>query len=323
MTPADRDPEFVHLELISRWNLRAYKLSSRERAICEFIIDRTFARDREIAVIRPLQAFCDVTGLYPGDVSDTLGLLCVSDKPVVIDKGQVWPKNIVMRRGPRDARTYQFLPYAKFWRETKPLYDVERALSRIAELDRLDQQITLGPPVEEPDLQDGLAAASRESALADSNSETLISGVAGPNEISETLSPGGPISGLLISAGSAPPSRAHVRAGDVSANVSTQYVSPSGEGKKRFANDEKNYAFDLVETLSTRTPRDRTDWERNRPNWLRRLRDHDPRIVIRAAGNVKEQEQTPGNRREKPMGAVLFRECQKIARAVGKTFHLW
>ena len=67
--------DFAVLERVSRRSLRMYDLTERERRVSEVIIDFSFARGRESAVIPELQAFVDLTGLDKGDVSRALQLL--------------------------------------------------------------------------------------------------------------------------------------------------------------------------------------------------------------------------------------------------------
>jgi hypothetical protein len=320
MTP----DHYSQLEAISRRSLRMYDLTDREKRVCELIIEYSFGRGREAAVIRSLDTIVELTGIDRGDVSRTL-------------RGLRLERKVVQRRGPRDAREYAFLPFARYWRETKPLFCLERALVRAAELDRDNGQMKFGTAVEQPDLEDGLAMASRDAALDGGPSRTGVEigglPICERSQIGESPTPDWRITNDGVGGKDRLTSGARTRAGDVLQNVNTQNVlqnvtvgelpTPAGAGGKRFANDQKNYALDLVETLSTKHPWDRTDWLRNRFNWIRRLRDHDERIVIRAAGNVKEQEQTAGNKREKPIGAVLFKECQKVARQLGQNFHLW
>ncbi|HEY3661455.1 MAG TPA: replication protein [Candidatus Udaeobacter sp.] len=297
--------DFAQLARVSRRALYMYNLTERERRVSEVIIEWSFGRGRETAVIPEHQAFVDLTGLHKSNVSRTLELLIM--------------RRIVQVRGPQDAREYSFLPAASYWQETKPLFDPQRAIGRAAELDRINGQMKLESRdggIEEADLDDAMASVSREMAVEPGVADLATSaGVAG-------LATGEGVADLATVSRDA---RAHPR--DVLQDVSTKriavHVGCSPQTQRRFADDEKNYVFDQFETAANKQARDRDDFTRNRFTWLRRFGDQDFAIIRRALGIVREREQNPANKREKPLGAVLFRECVRIARAAGKTFHLW
>jgi hypothetical protein len=285
--------EFQQLERISRLNLRMYDLTFRERRIGEVLIDRSFARGRSAALMPRLQTFCRLTGLYPGDVSETLKLMIA--------------KKIVMRRGPRDAREYEFFPFAVYWQETKPLFDVGEALAEAAELDRQETQGKL--PVQEPDLDDGLAEVSRENAIAHDDA------FRGEEEISDLLTKpvqAFEISDSLISEDGAGTSRAYAR-GETLRNVRVQNVTK----RPQFADSEKNLVFESLEQMA-RGP----DFDRYRGKWIQRVQQF-PGVLREAIGDVRLYLTNPRNKAKKSVGALIFRRAQTIARERGKQFHLW
>ncbi|SRR6266540_3709309 len=301
--------DFAQLARISRRALHMYDLTERERRVSEVIIEWSFGRGREAALIPELDAFVDLTGLDRGDVSRAMQRL--------VDRG------IVQLSGNRGARTYAFIPSAAFWNERKPLYDMERALARAHELEKINVMANETPavepsgqsklplPADEPGLDEGVAMAARDDALA--IGESPMTGSVGKTPMTGSVGES-PI----------PPRDARTCARDVLQNVSTKriavHVGGSPKTQKRFANDEKNHVFELLESLAGRQQRDRDDFSRNRFTWLRRFGDQDFSIIRRALGIVRDHEQNPKNKRDKPLGAVLFRECVKLAQAVGKTF---
>jgi hypothetical protein len=307
------EADFEQLARVSRRALHMYNLTPREKRVGEVIIEWSFGRGRDSAVIPDHQAFVDLTGLHKSNVSRTLELLVM--------------RRIVQVRGPQDAREYAFLPAASYWREAKPLFDPQRAIDRAAELDRINGQMKLEPSVEEADLDDAMASVSREEAVESPGVADLATG-AGVADLATT----GRVADLATA-----PRDARTRAGDVlqytSVHVSAVHVGGSPTEKrerdvpsncqKRFKDDEKNYSFEQLETLAGKQERDRADFARNRFTWLRRFRDQDFAVIRRAIGIVREHEQDPKNKRMKPIGAVLFRECVKLAAEQGKKFRLW
>jgi hypothetical protein len=311
-------PEDSILEAVSRRNLRMFRLTSYERDIAEVIINLTFAKGRDAVVISNLDAFTALTGIDKADVSTTIKMLRAY--------------GIVQRSGPAWAREYKFVPSAAYWSERTPRFDVGRAIQWERQIEQDTQlaaagadpsrQARLDLPAEPPGLNEGMVLAAREDALAQ--------GTVGDSPIGDSPTVGG-VGECPMSLGALVPVRAG--AGDVLQNVNTQYVLPNvpvgtlgkteKEGQRRFAAPEKNHVLELVETLASKSGRDRTDLQRNRPNWIRRVRDHD-RIVKEAVGEVKMREANPQNKRAKPILAVLFCECVRIAQRVGvTTFRLW
>src|SRR5205085_3722467 len=148
MTPED----FLQLEQISRRSLRMYDLTLREQRVADVIIDFSFKRGRETALIPSLQHFVILTGLDKGDVSRALQRLD--------DKG------VVLRSGPETEKVYSFIPAARFWMERKPRYDVERAIETERELEKINAMPAGYEPTtgqgtcvqaDEPGLNEGLA----------------------------------------------------------------------------------------------------------------------------------------------------------------------
>lgn len=323
MTPE----EFAQLERVSRQVLWMYDLTDRERRVAQVIIDHSFARGRAAVVISSLQAFVDMTGLHPGDVSETLKLMRA--------------KGIVQRRGPRDARSYEFLPAAKYWQESKPLYSVERAIARSVEIERENGQGKL--PVEEADLEDGMAMASRDEAVRDGQallsaertgddeiseslisravepgsggsqiSKSLISGAVEPVEISKSLISPAQISDSLISKSLTSKSCARTRAGDVTKNVTVHNVTK----RAQFADSETNHAFEQLEAFC-----DGPDFRQYRGKWIKRAQE-EPRIILEAVGDVKMYLADPRRKVTKSRGALVFRRGQEIARSLGRILRM-
>jgi hypothetical protein len=318
MTPA----EYSQLEAISRRSLRMFELTSYERDIAEVIIDLTFAKGRDSVVICNLEAFVAMTAIDRADVSKTLKMLRAY--------------GIVQRRGPRVAREYKFVPSADYWSSRIPRFKVEIAIAWERQIEQDTQlmaagvepgsrQAKLALPAEPPGLDEGMVLAAQQDALAQ--------GSVGDLQIGESPTEGveigeSPIGESPIWSGALVPARAG--GGDVLQYVNTQYVSqyvPVGDSptkpERRFNDPEKNYVLELVERLASTSERDRVDLRRNKPNWIRRVRDHQ-RIVKEAAGEVRLREVNPQNKRSKPILGVLFCECVKIADRLGiTTFRLW
>jgi hypothetical protein len=324
--------DYEQLARVSRRALHMYDLTERERRVSEVIIEWSFGRGRESAVIPELQAFVDLTGLDRADVSRALKLLIT--------------RRIVQRRGPRDALAYEFLPAASYWKETKPLFDPLLACDRAAELDRINGQMKLA--IEEPDLDDAMASVSRETALAEEDRTDKVAaeltavepGSPGKETIGESPTTGGvgktPMTG---SVGESPIASRHARtrARDVMQNVSTKrfetlctertQVRSRNDGEtsqngadgcrsRTFRDPEKNYVFEALEEIAAGP-----DFDRYRPAWINRVRNF-PGIVREAVGEVKMFRNNPRNKLNSA-GAMIFRRCQQIAREHGKTFHLW
>ena len=181
-----------------------------------------------------------------------------------------------------------------------------------AQLDRVNGQGRL--PVEEADYDDGLAMASRETALDQAQDSQIgespilrLANHQSGAEIGES-----PIGESPTAA----PTGA--RAGDVKHNVSTKrYVTlPKSAGlTKRFRDEEQNYIFEQLEGVA-KGP----DFDRYRGKWINRVRDF-PAIVREAVGDVKLFKADPRNH-ARSAGAMVFRRCQQLARSAGKKFHL-
>jgi hypothetical protein len=310
--------EYSILEAISRRNLRMFRLTSYERDIAEVIINLTFAKQRDSVVIRNLEGFVRLTGIDKADVSTTIKMLRAYGS--------------VQRTGPAWAREYSFVPSARYWSERTPRFDVELAIQWERQIEQDTQlsaagadpsrQARLELPAEPPGLDEGMALAAREDALAP--------GAVGDSPIGDSPTEGGVGDSPISSGALIVPAR--MRGGDVLQYVNTQYVSQyvpvgdspkAGESGRRFNDPERNYVFDIVEKLASTSERDLADLRRNRPNWIRRVRDN-PRIVKEAAGEVRLREMNPGNKRHRPVLAALFCECNKIAKRLGvTTFRLW
>lgn len=313
--------DFVMLEAVSRRSLRMYDLTERERRICDVIIEYSFGRGRESAVIPELQAFVDLTGIDKGDVTRALQRL--------LDKG------IVQISGPVGELVYGFIPSAAFWNERKPLFDVERAVARGHQLEELNQLSSAGfepttgqgklpLPADAPGFDEGLAMAAREDAVSHGcvGDSPICEGV---SQIGKTPTTGGVGDSPICETASFPKVRAGARAGDVLQYVSTKRTcntSPLVIHQRAFGDAEKNYVFELVETLAKGSPLDKADFERNRFKWVARVRDG-MEIVREAAGNVKLWRSNPQNKQRQPICALLYRECIRIAQTSGKNFHLW
>jgi hypothetical protein len=300
--------DFAQLERVSRRSLRMYKLTERERKICEVIIDYSFARARENAVIPQLQAFVDLTGLDKGDVSKALTLLDA--------------RGIVQQSGPRDARVYAFIPSAAFWRERKPLFDMERAIARAVELDRINElapavepsgQAKLPLPADEPGLDEGMAMAARDDALLFTN--------VGESPIGKSPTTGGV--GVLPTSkntgGSSTRARGVTLEKNNESNVNNVAVgeSPTGEGKTSFSDSEKRHIFEQLESVAGGP-----EFERYRPAWVNRVRNC-PNAVREALGDLKLFRSNPRNKLHKPAGAWIFKRAKTIAAVAGKTFRMW
>jgi hypothetical protein len=302
--------DFLQLERVSRRSLRMYDLTERERRVSEVIIDYSFARGREKALIPELQAFVDLTGLDKGDASRALQRL--------VDRG------IVQLSGNRDARTYAFIPSAAFWKERRPLYDMERAIARAVELEEINAMANATPvvepsgqsklplPADEPGLDEGMRIAARDDAISVGESPTT----GGVGKTPMTASVGeSPIS--------ARDARAHTRDVTLNDNVVTlRNVADVGKsetvrGKPKFADPERNYVLDQLEQIAGGP-----DFDSYRGKWICRVRDF-PTIVREAIGDVKMFRANPRNKLLKPAGAMIFRRCQQLARAAGKQFHLF
>lgn len=298
--------DFEMLARISRRSLGMYDLTERERRVADIIIEWSFGRGRPAAVIPELDAFVDLTGLDRGDVSRALTLLMT--------------RRIVQRRGGRDARCYEFLPSASFWNETKPLFDPERAALRAAELDRANAQLRFGDPVEAPDLDDGMAMASRETAL-DEEDRSGLSQI-GESPMAAGIGESPTTAGIGVSPISAGDAR--VRARDVTKRVQTQryetWPGPAGAERgegKQFRDSEQNHLFEQLERVAGGS-----DFEKYRGKWIRRVQEF-PGIMREAVGDVRLFMANPRNKLRKPAGAMIFRRAQQLARAAGKSFHLW
>lgn len=294
-----------------------FDLTERERRISDVIIEWSFGRGKEDATIHELDAFVDLTGIAREDVSRTLKLLMA--------------RRIVQRRGPRASRTYAFLPFAAYWQETRPLFDAERATMRAAELDRINTQMRLvsrdGDPVEEADLDDGMAAVSRDEALVEAQSESAVEPVRRlPDEVGKSPTTGGV--GKLPICGSAHEGHAYAHAGDVLPNDKTvrnvlhnvvvgKSPTERAERSLRFADEEKNFIFAELEKSAGGPDFDRYRWK-----WIQRVRDF-PGVVREAIGDVKMFRANPHNKLRKPAGALIFHRCKEIAKAAGKEFRLW
>jgi hypothetical protein len=299
MTPA----EFAQLEQISRRSLRMYDLTDREKRVCDVIIDFSFKRGRENAEIPRLEMFVKLTGLDKGDVSRALQRLS--------DRG------IVQISGPRDRRVYAFIPSARFWMEKTPLYDVEQAIETERELERINAMPAgFEPtgqgnwlPADEPGLDEGMASAARDDALARSNDD-------GDSPIGE--SPTIPVVGVL------PTASLYSRPGDVK-NVTVQNVNVAvGElpRRERFADPEREYVFEQLELLVAKYGRlSAADFERYFVKWKERVGEH-PLIIREAIGDTKIWLSNPKNKLAKSVCAMVFRRAQKIAQGAGKRLHL-
>ena len=297
--------DFAVLERVSRRSLRMYDLTERERRVSEVIIDFSFARGRESAVIPELQAFVDLTGLDKGDVSRALQLLEA--------------RGIVQRSGRSDARVYAFIPSAAFWKEKRPLYDMERAIARAAELARInelapgadpDGQVKLALPADEPGLDEGMAMAARcDAARADK-------AAVGVSPIGETP--------IQVSKAATSCTRARDVSQNVVQNVKQNVIvgdSPipsrsGGEKAKRFRDEERNYIFEELEKIAHGP-----DFEKYRGKWIQRVQDF-PGFVREAVGDAKIFLANPRNKLKQSAGALIFARAQRIAREAGKKFHL-
>lgn len=293
MTPE----EFSQLEQISRRSLRMYDLTDREKRVCEVIIDFSFKRGRENAVIPRLQMFVNLTGLDKGDISRALQRL--------EDRG------IVQISGPREARVYAFIPSARFWMERTPLYDVELAIETERELARINALPAGYEPTgqgtmleaDEPGLNDGIAAAARDDALVDG--ETPIG--KSPTTAGVGVSP--------TSLGNTQIACArNVKRNNVD-NVNVA-VGESPKTERRFADPEQEHIFETLERFA-----DGPDFRQYLRKWIRRVREN-PGIVREGLGDARMFVANPKNK-VKSRGALVFRRCQVIARSIGKTFHLW
>lgn len=296
--------DFQTLEQVSRRSLRMYDLTKRERLICEVIIDFSFAKGHECAVIPELEAFIDLTGLDKGDVSRALQLLLA--------------RGIVQRSGPMEARVYAFIPAAAFWSERKPLFDMERAIARAAWLEQMNElapafdprgQKMLPLPADEPGLVEGMAMAAREEALRGSDSQIEI----GDSPICERVSQIGesPTTGGV---GKSPTASPSTRAREtLRKNATVHNVTQ----RRQFADEEKNFVFENLEHLAAGP-----DFEQYRGAWVRRVRDF-PGVVREAIGDVKIWKANSRNKLRKPVGALIFSRCKAIAKGFEKDFRLW
>ena len=294
--------DFSQLERVSRRSLRMYDLTERERRVADVIIEWSFGHGRESAVIPELDAFVDLTGVHKGNVSRALQRL--------VDRG------IVQISGPRDARCYAFIPSAAFWKERRPLYDLERAIARASELERINGQRQLPLPTE-PSLDEGMAAAARDAAIEEDEQPAencQIDNDAGRCQI-------GNQAGIAKSATTARDARTCVRGESQQiVQIGESYESRSkvapGSSAKRFRDDEKNYTLDELERLDPREFENETC----RRTWIGRVRDSN-KFVLRALGIVKEDLRN-GKRYDRPLGKV-FLKARELANAASKTFHLW
>jgi hypothetical protein len=304
MTSAD----YLQLEQISRRSLRMYDLTDREKQLAEVIIDFSFKRGRESAVIPSLQHFVMLTGLDKGDISRALQRL--------EDRGIVQIKEV---SEPRYARDYAFIPSARFWMEKTPLYDVEAAIECERELARINAtpagfEPMTGQgnwlPADEPGLNDGLASAARDDAL--SVGESPIGKLPTTGSVGD--SPTVPNEPSLYS-----------RAGDVQ-NVTVQNVKHNvavGESpKRRFADADRQFVFEQLEELVSRHGRlSAADFQKYFAKWLVRVKEH-PLIIREAIGDTKLWLTNPHNKLDKSVLAMVFRRAQKIAQVAGKRLHL-
>jgi hypothetical protein len=295
--------EFAQLEQISRRSLRMYDLTDREKRVSEVIIDFSFKRGRENAVIPRLQLFVNLTGLDKGDISRALQRL--------EDRG------IVQISGPKEARVYAFIPSARFWMERKPLYDVELAIETERELARINAmpagyEPTTGQgtmlPADEPGLDEGMAAAARDDTLAMRDD--------GESPIGE--------SPTMPGVGDLPTSLGHTKIAHAR-NVKRNNVdnvnvavgeSPTGKESIRFADPERDFVFQSLTQFA-----DSEDFRKYRPKWITRVREH-PGIVREALGDARMYAANPKNKIGS-RAALVFRRAQQIAKGLGKTFHLW
>jgi hypothetical protein len=278
--------EYERLDRHSRLQLRMYEITPRERRLCEVILDYSFARGRDVAIVPDLAAFCDLTGLDKGDVSRALQLLLA--------------RGIVQRRGPRDAREYAFIPSAAFWCEKKPLFDVGRAVERAAQLERMNTQRKL--PVEEADYDDGVAMAARDDALA----QVPVIGESPTVTIGKT-----PISAAIGESPTKSIARdACTRAGDVKNNV----VQNVNVKRPQFADGEAEHVWEQLEQFA-----DAPDFRQYRPKWLQRVA-RDPHLVAEGLGDAKAY--AAANKVHTSRAALVFRRCQQLAKSLGRSFHL-
>jgi hypothetical protein len=295
--------DFAQLERVSRRSLRMYDLTKRERLIAEVIIDYSFGHGRETAVIPELQAFVDLTGLDKGNVSRALELL--------------FARGIVQRSGPLDARVYAFIPSAAFWRERKPLYDMERAIARADELERISEtapafdrrgQKMLPLPADEPGLDEGMAMAAREDAggiVETTTAGGVVDLTIAKSTIVETT-----MTGRVVDSTT---ERHSARARETLRNVRVHNVTK----RRQFADEDKNFVFETLEELA-RGP----DFEQYRGKWIRRVCDF-PGVIREAVGDVKLYLSNPRNKPRKSVGALIFKRAQTIAREAGKSFRSW
>jgi hypothetical protein len=283
----------------------SWQLPLNERLIVGWLIELSYRRERESVCVPTQGHFCRLTGIDEAGVSRALkgleraGLLQIS--------------------GPRNgAKYYRLLPNGRLV-EPEPIADPAAVRCALQEIEQVN---ALGPGYEpggqrrmaivttEEQLAVEQAAASRDLAV---DSTRLLR--ADHFAFSARSSPGI----LRFSQDRreqiepATDAGAGARARNVTSNHGTNHVRDVNVGDVAEDSDSR-FALESVKELID--PQEFEPWERA---WKRRCQTH-PRIVLEAIGDAKalSRSQKIGN-----WGKVIFKRCQELATAAGRTFRLF